>query len=354
LQDTALVKNATSLSQDESNSEAFGKAMIQKVDERARLSRNSNGILMVAVNSRLSVNDTTNLQGPKQYLKECGLAAAMLRARGSRGLDGQNLHITLVTDSDSWSEAIELGAGHLGLVDQVINHTSPGRSWKDKLNAFLQTPYDYTLYLDCDVLVMQKDAPGDLLELSTDGVNDIVVTEDWGQAGTQAGGQDAYNHGRAGFCSCIIAFANLSATRAVWQKAMQLLDGTAASWTPLKPPLRYGDQEALWLVLEAMDWKTNPVSKRILPLEWQCPTAFPAEGMKLDILLPRPCRFVHYHPWHVENITRGDLVREYFRSQPGQWNLADQNLTNPTQATEGTLRSGLTNFEAFWQWLQRK
>ena len=31
-------------------------------------------------------------------------------------------------------------------------------------------------------------------------------------------------------------------------------------------------------------------------------------GDKLDVLLPRPCRFVHYHPWTVDNITRGDLA----------------------------------------------
>mmetsp|Transcript_23037 Transcript_23037/g.58699 ORF Transcript_23037/g.58699 Transcript_23037/m.58699 type:complete len:313 (-) Transcript_23037:117-1055(-) len=251
----------------------------------------SNGVLLVGTGAR--------------YARECALCAAILRSRGSLGLEHQQLHITMFVDEEARGALSSRALDRMHIFDLLRMLPPDARvqtpSWQAKLIAFLMTPYRHTLYLDCDVAPMWPEAPHSLLQLvSSD--DDMVFTETWASRGFKH--SDVLSHGRALLCSCILAWRSTEHANSVWRAALDLFNSTNGAFVTGHP--RRGDQEAIYAVLYGKHrGRLAPsvragLSVRVLPLEWQCPTLLPQPAAQLTIAhvgYPSwPCRFTHWHP----------------------------------------------------------
>ena len=246
------------------------------------------------------------IQG-KRAAAECFLAAAMLRAQGALAPGDAPLHLTAFVDAVARARLTAVHAvpdvfDALESPQQVVDAMAQHGSWAAKLVAFLYSPYQRTLFTDCDTAVARKSVPADLLALTAH--SELVLTETLLQAGGGSGAGDPFAHGHAGMCSCIVAWANTSRTRELWAAA-QLFLTNASRQHPYWPHSRHGDQEALWVVLRHAP--PPGLGLRVLPLELQCPTLLPSAGAALNVLgTQRRCRFTH---------SAGGALRH----QPSRW-----------------------------------
>jgi hypothetical protein len=164
-----------------------------KLRERRALSWRSMGMLLVMTGS--------------QHALECSLCAALLRAQHAAPL----IPITGMTDKVA---AATLASYRLVPLFDTVQSVPLEVGFEGKLQALLRTPFNFSLFLDCDVATMVPTAPRDMLRLVAAGDADLVATPDWASSGTkplQPQPEDVFSHGRPMLCTAILAFANVSA-----------------------------------------------------------------------------------------------------------------------------------------------
>ena len=281
-------------SESSGSARAAGRSVEKKLLERAALRTNSSGLLLIAVGANAAA--------------ECSLAAATARAHGSKGPDGERLRVVLMADDVAAARVREHGTVAdlfdevRGLPEEAAAAVKAHGAWAAKVSSFAHTPFDFTLFIDCDVSVAMHDAPRDLLALTQQPDTDIALSETAFQSGGAPGAAASapFAHGRAGVCTCVLAWASLSVTRQLWRDARRRFD-TPGDFHP--GISRRGDQEALWAELErrSRTGAAATLAVRVLPLEWQCPAMLPVAGRgrpRIEFgggsrIPSRACRFTH-------------------------------------------------------------
>lgn len=66
-----------------------------------------------------------------------------------RKTDPSPIHITIFSSDESHNRCLAAGP------DLVINLENPLFSWGDKIDAIIKSPYEKTIYLDCDIVAIQ-------------------------------------------------------------------------------------------------------------------------------------------------------------------------------------------------------
>ena len=259
-----------------------------KLAERATLSKTSRGVLLVIAGGK--------------YVCACVPTMASLRAwrdsTPASAPDWERLHVTAAVDWHAHAALTLLQNGSLGaLVDAVQTFTYPASTsfWIVKLTVLLASPYGYTLALDCDIIQMDPAAVLDLLDMVSRDDTDLVYTQAAGHPGLGTGtgdpavrlARDPYAHGVGQMCGCIVAWANLTLVRSVFEGAIRLFhDQPSKPFVPDGDPRR-GDQQAVFATLNKMSLRAA-MQLRILPNHWQCPGRFPTRSAQ-----EAPCRFTH-------------------------------------------------------------
>ena len=216
----------------------------------------------------------------------------------------------LVATSNAVREISNLNSSAPKLWDQLREMNPPSTSREHskaiepylfKLKALSESRFSRTLFLDCDVVVVEWNLVGSLLGGVLD-VADVAMPLDPGRAAWLAeGGSHAPWVAPAVtppmLCTAVMAYRQSAQVLALFKGAMRrLLEGRHAH-------VRRGDQEMLWF-----EWtRGSGANLRVLslPEEIYCPmetrrSAPPAEGQRATWTTswPRgkyPCRAIHSH-----------------------------------------------------------
>ena len=156
-------------------------------------------------------------------------------------------------------------------LDSRIRALDRGRSIRGarpylyKLSCLLQSDFNRTLFLDCDVFVLLPSLLHDVfMRVLT--VADVAMPIDPGRephlaVGTPPWASSKYS-GPPPLCSAILAYSKSPSVDQLWVGAAQrLMLGT-------HPEVRQGDQEMIWF-----QWTQSAMTLRVLPLpeEYLCP-----------------------------------------------------------------------------------
>ena len=168
-----------------------------------------------------------------------------------------------------------------------------------KLSALLRVDAPRALFLDCDLLVLQRSFAAEMLR-SVLAVSDVAMPIDPGREPALAERRPPWTTATAGpppLCSAVIAFRRTNATAALWLGAGARLISAA------HPEVRQGDQEAIWF-----EWtRGSGRGLRVLPLpeEYYCPLERRQAPQRLEAAVWRSswrngryrCRSVHGHAY---------------------------------------------------------
>ena len=189
-----------------------------------------------------------------------------------------------------------------------------------KLVALLHSPFDTTLFIDCDLLVLSPSFVVDVLVRSLR-VSDLAFPVDPARPGTailqsvvepHVLNPSMYGHGIPPLCTAFLGYRRSipSVTRLIKRAAASLLS-RACLTDPTRPSridgIRQTDQEALWLELAHGD--ADPTLRTLfLPEEYYCPGVswsnnklYPAVWANswthamAPTLFSYPCHAMHFH-----------------------------------------------------------
>ena len=174
-----------------------------------------------------------------------------------------------------------------------------------KLNAWLSTPFNQTLALDCDVYVVWPKLPFTLLQRTLE-LADIAMPMDPGRHWR------LWRHAHAPqLCTALAAFGSGKRVRSLFLGAVTRLVSAAvkaSSRSRFNPnrDMRVGDQEMLWV-----EWTAHAEHHQLrvlaLPEEWYCPWLPLQRGGDGQLQEPRwstswksgtyPCASLHGHSY---------------------------------------------------------
>ena len=135
-----------------------------------------------------------------------------------------------------------------------------GNVWLWRMSAQLQSPFEVTLSLDADVVVLRPKLVHSLLSLETDAAAPV----DPARYSDGIWGPDSTASAAPPFCGCMLRLTRNALVEA-W-----LLGAAGRLAAKRHPEVRQGDQEMLWF-----EWQDGRVADRlrllILPEEYFCP-----------------------------------------------------------------------------------
>ena len=241
-------------------------------DHRVYNSPSSRGVLMVSVHG--GVNSTANIAPHDE--PECVAALRSLRRQAARH------HVTLAADNITLLQLEQLGAlrlwdSHIMLHPQEAERAllSDAR-WRAnaqelqlwKLIALAASPYQETVFIDNDILVLSHTLVSDLLDHSLH-VSDLAFVQDPARPRSEARERVnlasarlrgrivtsplMYARGVPPLCTCVMAYRRTPSVRQLLHRATArhfLRLNTLDVSTPSTPThIRQGDQEMIWFQL---------------------------------------------------------------------------------------------------------
>ena len=152
-----------------------------------------------------------------------------------------------------------------------INHKE---GWIMKAFSFLHSPYESTLQLDCDTVVMSSTFVPNYWSLLSKA--DVVWNNDWDSRLKVPFPQP---------CSAIMAWKRNDEVSKMFQNVYHILQHPAPF-----PVFRWGDQEAIWYYIAH---KNHTLRITYVEDEYQCPKKLPTKNVYATY---GKCLIVHYHP----------------------------------------------------------
>jgi hypothetical protein len=272
-------------------------------DHRVYNSPSSRGVLMVSVHG--GVNSTANIAPHDE--PECVAALRSLRRQAARH------HVTLAADNITLLQLEQLGAlrlwdSHIMLHPQEAERVllSDAR-WRAnaqelqlvyawKLIALAASPYQETVFIDNDILVLSHTLVSDLLDHSLH-VSDLAFVQDPARPRSEARERVnlasarlqgrivtsplMYARGVPPLCTCVMAYRRTPSVRQLLHRATARLFlrlNTLDVSTPSTPThIRQSDQEMIWFQL--VTGTPDPLLRLlVLPEEYYCPTFYPKKS----------------------------------------------------------------------------
>lgn len=264
------------------------------------------GVLM------LSVQSGTN--GTASAGTTVGEPEAIAAVRALRRQTTQH-HVTLAADNATWMELHRMGAlqlwdSHMLLhpeAAEIVLMSSP--RWRErarqlklfyawKMIAQAASPYQETVFIDNDVLVLSRTLISDLLERTLH-VSDLAFVQDPARPpaetfrtraslasarvrGAVVSTPGMYSRGLPPLCTCVMAYRRTTSVRRLLHRATARLF-LGVNLHDISMPLqqrtivRQSDQEMMWFQL-ATGEPDPRLRLFVLPEEYYCPAWYPAKG----------------------------------------------------------------------------
>jgi len=211
----------------------------------------------------------------------------------------------------------------------AVRMSASNSHWLWKTATFLLTPFEETLYIDTDVLVLSPHFVSDLLDRSLR-IADLVAPVDPNRPGRQVKlsrtgkfhiNPPVFGRGIPPLCMGIAAYRLTASVRALWERSAARLMSVSTPSDPSDPRIliRQSDQEMIWAEL-----MYGPVDRALrvfaLPEEYYCPM------VPLRRVIHRGHAGV---PTWATSYHRGERMREYpCHALHGHYSEAKLSLAN--------------------------